>query len=248
MKIAIFGYPRSGTTMLHSIITQHSVAAGAVEWWADLGEVFNPREGNKLTVHPSGHLIHEYDLVPPEVQSREDRLRIFNEHTDEDYIIKYMPFDTTNPDTMKSIIDAGYRFINIERRNPLSAYLSVIIAYHHQIWQVGNTDELPVYEPFVASEEEITGLSLSITRYYHYRDYVNPSAILYYEDVAIQSAAETLKQAGMYHEGVLASDSPTKKIHSFEDKTKLIINLEEVIDHLTGILTAYGVTMEHNDL
>jgi len=233
--------------MLHSIITQHLVAAGVVQKWANLGEVFNPTAGSRIAVQ-SGHLIHQYNLAIPELQLREDRLRLFKKHTNDDYIIKYMPYDITNPDTVKTVVEAGYNFVAIERRNSLSAYLSVIIAYHHQIWHI--TEEVPrsEYKPFVASEEEIIGLGKSMSLYHRYRDYLNPSAILYYEDVATQSSFETLKQAGVYQKGAPVKDAYSKKIHSFEDKTKLIINLGEVADYLTGILLPYGVTMEHNEL
>lgn len=247
MKIAIFGYPRSGTTMLNFIIARHLRASGVVPKWADLGEVFNPMEGTRLVVK-SGHLVNNTDLPPSEVHSREDRLCLFGQHMDDDYIIKYMPLDITTPDTMKAVIEAGYNFIAIERRNPLSAYLSSIISYHHQVWHITDTDSRPVYESFVASEEEILGLGKSMSLYYRYRDYLKPSVILYYEDIAEQSVLETLKQAGVYQEGVITRNTPTKKLLSFEDKAKLIINLEEVVDHLTGILMAYNVTMEHNNL
>lgn len=247
MKVAIFGYPRAGTTMLHYIITQHLVSAGAVKEWADLGEVFNPMRGSMLSVQ-SGHLVNRIDAASPEVHSREDRLLLFKQHIDDDYIIKYMPYDITNPDTVKTVVGARYKFIAIERRNPLSAYLSVIIAYHHRVWHILDEANRPVYEPFVASEEEIKGLGISMSLYHRYRDYFNPSVVLYYEDIVAQASSETLKRAGVYQEGALVSEAPTKKIHSFEDKIKLIINLEDVIEHLTGILLPYDVTMEHNDL
>jgi hypothetical protein len=224
------------------------MSAGVVEQWAGLGEVFNPLEGTRLLVRKSGHLVNYTNLSLPESQPREKRLQLFREHMDDDYVIKFMPFDATVHGIVESIMEANYNIIAIERRNTLSAYLSVLIAYHHQVWNVTAKNEQPVYEPFVVPEEEIVSLAKSIATYHHLRDKFKPSAILYYEDIASQSSVMTLKQAGIYHEGAEAKDSPTKKLLSFEDKTKLIINLEEVIDHLTGILVSYDVTMEHNDL
>jgi hypothetical protein len=167
---------------------------------------------------------------------------------DDDYIIKVMPYDTQNAGVIPAVMGAGYNFIAIERRNPLSAYLSGIISFRHQVWHITEGEERPVYESFVASKEEILGIAKGMSLYYHYRDRLNPSAILYYEDMAAQPVTETLKQAGVYQEGVITRNTPTKKLLSFDDKAKLIINLEEVIDHLTGILMAYNVTMEHNNL
>jgi hypothetical protein len=247
MKIAIFGYPRSGTTMLHNIIAQHLVAAGVVESWAGLGEVFNPLDGTRLLLSFDGHLRNLTGLNTVTTQSREDRLQLFREHLDDDYIIKMLPYDTRVQEVVETVMQAGYNIIAIERRNPLSAYLSVIIGYHHQVWHAYG-DEQPVYEPFVATEKEMLTLGKSLSMYYHLRDHMNPSAILYYEDIVMNSVESTLKELGLYHDGIPTKESPTKKLLSFEEKTKLIINLEEVVDHFTGILTPYMVTMEHNKL
>lgn len=248
MKIAIFGYPRSGTTMLNYIIQQHLSSAGVVKGWANLGEVFNPLDGTRLLVSHSGHLDNLVDLNTVTTQSREDRLHLFREHLDDDYVIKILPYDTMTQGVVETVMQANYNIIAIERRNPLSAYLSVLIGYHHQVWHIFDSDDRPVYKPFVATEQEMLKLGKSLSIYHHLRDRLNPSAILYYEDIVGQSVVETLKQAGVYHEGAEAKDTPTKKLLSFEDKTKLIINLEEVIDHLTGILIPYMINMEHNNL
>ena len=248
MKIAIFGSPRSGTTMLFKIIGQHLLAAGVVEPWASIGEVFNPVDGTRLLVSSqSGHLVNHHNVELPVEQPREDRLRLFKEHSADDYIIKMMPNDLKAQGLIDVVMEAKYNIIAIERRNPLSAFLSSIIAYHYSVWHIYG-DEKPEYKPFVASPEYILALGKSFSIYYHYRDKLNPSSILYYEDIAQQPTAVTLARVGLYQEGVEAKESPTKKIHSFDDKAKLIINLEEVIDHLTGILMAYNVTMEHNNL
>jgi hypothetical protein len=247
MKIAIFGYPRSGTTMLNYIIHQHLIAAGVVEKWAAVGEVFNPLENTRLLVSKDGHLVNYTNLNLPESQPREERLRLFREHMDDDYIIKMLPYDTNTGGVVAAVVEAGYRIIAIERRNPLSAFLSVIIAYHHQVWHTYDDDQ-PVYEPFEVSAQDMYALGKSVSVYYHHRDALHPSNILYYEDIASNPVVNTLKELGLYQEGTPTKESPTKKLLSFEEKTKLIINLEEVVDHLTGILTPYTVTMEHNNL
>ncbi len=249
MKIAIFGYPRSGTTMLGYIISQHLASAGVVKEWANLGEVFNPLEGTQLLVSPShGHLVHITNLISAITQPREERLQLFKEHMDDDYIIKILSYDTAHEGVVGTVMGANYNIMAIERRNPLSAYLSVLIAYHHRVWHVFDSNYRPVYEPFEVSEQEMIALGKSLAIYHHYRDQLNPSAILYYEDIVEQSITATLKQAGVYHEGAAVEDTPTKKLLSFEEKIKLIINFEEVVNHLTGILTPYMITMEHNNL
>ena len=249
MKIAIFGYPRSGTTMLYKIIAQHLLAAGVLEPWASIGEVFNPVDGARLLVSSqSGHLVNHHDVNLSDEQSREERLQLFKKHSADNYIIKMMPHDLKAHGLVEAVMEAKYNIIAIERRNPLSAFLSSIIAYQHQVWHIYDQNKIPEYEPFVVSDEHIVALGKSFAIYHHTRDQLNPSSILYYEDIVQQPIVATLVRAGVYQEGVVVKESPTKKIHSFEDKAKLIINLEEVIDYLTGILVAYDITMEHNSL
>jgi hypothetical protein len=40
----------------------------------------------------------------------------------------------------------------------------------------------------------------------------------------------------------------TIKLHSFQEKLDLIENLDDVVTHFMGIMTACGIEMEHNDL
>jgi len=91
-------------------------------------------------------------------------------------------------------------------------------------------------------------LGRSFSVYYHHRDTLEPTDVLYYEDIVANSVESTLKELELHHEGIPTEGSPTKKLLSFEEKTKLIINLEEVVNHFTGIPTPYMVTMEHNKL
>ncbi len=212
MKIAIFGYPRSGTTMLHNLIAQHLVAAGVVEPWASIGEAFNPLEGTRLQV-TDGHLVnvntHFSDIDPP--QKREERLRLFQKYTHHDYITKMLPYDIELYGLPATVQDAGYRIIAIERRNPLSAFLSVIIAYQHWVWHAyGN--EQPVYEPFEVPTRMMQALGKSFSIYYHHRDTLEPTDVLYYEDIVMNSVESTLKELGLHHEGIPTEGSPTKKL------------------------------------
>lgn len=249
MKIAIFGYPRSGTTMLNYIISQHLIKAGVVEPWALVGEVFNPLEGTRLLFqHPQGHLVNLTNQSLDESQTREKRLELFKEHSDQDYIIKLLAFDTDTPGVVEAVQDAGYRIIPIERRNPLSAFLSILIAFRHKVWHTFDKNFEPQYEPFEVTKAEMIGLGKSFSLYYHKRDIITQEPVVYYEDIATQSAEDTLRQLGIYQEGVPVEDSPTKKLLSFEEKAKLITNLDEVTEHLYGLLTPYMINTEYNEL
>ena len=248
MKIAIFGYPRSGTTMLNYLISQHLIEAGVAESWAMVGEVFNPLEGTRLLFkHPQGHLINLTELMTNSTQSREERLELFKE-SDRDYIIKILAYDLTLPGVAEAVKDAGYRIIPIERRNPLAAFLSILIAFRHKVWHTYDENFEPRYEPFRVTQAEMIGLGKSFSLYYQHRDGLTQEPVLYYEDIASQSPEETLRQIGLYQEGVPAIESPTKKLLSFEEKADLILNLDEVMEHLNGLLTPYMIATEHNNL
>ena len=247
MKIAIFGYARSGSTMLYFILQQHLLAAGLIEEWADISEAFNPHRRRLLVRNTDDHLENiKLPIVLSTPQFREERVELFNKHLEEDYILKVMSHDTTCMNVIDTIVK-NYMVIAIERRNVLSAYLSGLIAFHHSVWNIYD-DARSTYEPFVAPKDEIQLIGLGLSRYYHWRDKMNPQAILYYEDVAMQSPETTLRQTGLYQEGVPTTDSPTRKILSFEGKTKLIINLDEVVDHFSGIMIGCGVDTEHSEL
>ena len=246
MKIAIFGYPRSGTTMLNHIISQHLVNAGVLEPWALVGEVFNPLEGTRLIQTPDGHL--EIITGQPEpTQSRNERLDLF-QRDNRNYIIKILAFDTDTPGVVETVQNAGYRIIPIERRDPLSAFLSILIAFRHKAWHTYGDAGKPQYEPFRATQAEMIGLGKSFSLYYHRRDRITSEPVLYYEDIATQSAETTLRQIGIYQEGIQVEDSPTKKMLTFDEKAQLITNLDEVTEHLYGLLTPYMVNIEHSEL
>lgn len=233
--------------MLYFILQQHLLAAGLIEEWAGISEAFNPHRKRLLICNPDGHLENiKLPITLSTPQFREERINLFNKHLDDDYIVKVMSHDTTCAGVINTIIN-NYTVVAIERRNVLSAYLSGLIAFHHTVWN--SYDGIrPKYEPFVASKEEIQLIGLGLSRYYHWRDKLNPQTILYYEDMATQTTEETLRQTDLYQDGVPTNDTPTRKLLSFEEKTKLIINLDEAVDHFYGIISAYGIDIEHNEL
>ena len=247
MKIAIFGHARSGSTMLYYILEQHLLAAGLIEEWAGISEAFNPHRNRLLICNPQGHL--ENIILGsslPTRQFREERVELFNKHLNDDYLIKVMSHDTTCTSVIDTVVD-NYTIIAVERKNVISACLSGLIAFHHSIWNVQDNTQ-PKYEPFVATTEELQLIGLGISRYYYWRDKLNPQAIVYYEDMATQTTEDTLRQTGLYQGGVPTNDTPTRKLLSFEEKTKLILNLDEALDHFYGIISAYGIDIEHNEL
>jgi hypothetical protein len=222
-------------------------AAGLAKEKFFLGEPFVPTTRNIL-VSEDGHL---RQLMPPPEgatvpQLRPERTKLFREHLHQDYIIKFMSQDTKNAEAV-DMIRSSYNVIAIERRNVMSAYLSALIAYQHQVWHAKSEAERPEYHEIVVPRNQMRNIGAHFSRYYQWRDLMNPRVILCYEDIIAQSREATLRQIGLYQEGIEIPESSTIKMHSFQDKAKLIKNLDEVMDHFSGILVAYGIPMVHND-
>jgi hypothetical protein len=249
MKLAIFGHPRSGGTMLTQMIVRHLQME-------DTGEVFNPVVNNILGTDGDRLRLARLpsDLPWKSRQTHAARFEIFKQHLHQDYIIKVQSGDTRSPDIIDCIRE-HYPVIAIERRNVLDGFLSILIADHYNFWQwsVGTTK--PCYLPFTVPRRRLYDFGEYWMRYYAFRDHLRPRAIIYYEDMLERPIQDTLEMAGVYREGNEIVEASTQKLHSLEEKMALIDNVDEVTDYITGILhqfvrirTSYDVELEHNDL
>lgn len=247
MKLAVFGHVRTGTTMLNNVLWKHLLATGENEDWSYLGEIFNPIR-KRAVIEKDGHL-ENISLQQPldEPQLRPERFDLFLKYSHQEYLVKVLSQDTTHPEIVPWMRN-NYRTICIERRNVLSAFISGLIAYQHQTWHVQPGKKRPEYKPFVVDQRTMKIYGAHFARYYRYRDELNPTHILYYEDIANASPQEIIEMVDMVPTPDWEYTPPTTKLHSFQEKLDLIQNLDEVVEHLMGVLTAYGVVMEHNDL
>lgn len=252
MKLAIFGHARTGSTLLMRSLWKHLVATGENEEWSHLGEVFTPHTYSTLIVE-DGHLeivrtTEPHDRSNNVPQMREARFKLFKLFSHHDYVMKFMSQDTQTSGIAEWMRD-NYRIIAIERRNVLSAFLSSLIAYEYQNWRVLVRDKRPDYKPFVVERDVMKPLATHIMRYYRYRDSLNPSHVLYYEDIVNTSEEDIIRMAGMVPKPNHVYELPnTVKIHTFQEKMDLIENLDEVVQYFMETMAPYGIEMEHNDL
>lgn len=250
MKLAIFGHVRSGTTMLSVALWKHLVHIKENTVSSHIGEIFNPADSN-MVIEEDGYL----KMVPlpagTDVQLRPTRFELFKKHTHQDYVVKFMSQDTKTPGIVEWMRD-NYRIIAIERRNPLAAFLSGLIAYHYQVWHVQSAlgQTRPDYQPFVVERDVMNAIGTHFVRYYQYRDALAPTSVMYYEDIANATMDKAIQLAGMKptptHQWEYESFGTTK-LHSFQEKMDLILNMDEVTEHFMGILSPYNVAMEYND-
>ena len=235
MKLAIFGYPRAGTTMLTDIVAQHLVAAGEMSPYHLLGEVFNPVDGRKLTVKEiDGELRLVHDVhAPDQYMSREKRFMMFSrrtyQHPEEDYIIKVMSHDTSHDPLLPWLVE-HYPIVTIERRNHLEAYLSWAIAWHTKNWNTKRKNPKPHYEPFEADIGAMKSASHIFARYFHAKPKIPARAHVYYEDMCEMSSEDLLRHIGCYRPGVPTPATKWTKLHGLDEKVRIITNLDEVIE------------------
>ena len=243
MKVAVFGYPRSGTTMLKEVIFNHLRAGDLITHEQNLGEPFNPLDYTALVPYqrPEGQTWIKRVYIEPvdNPMLRETRYRLLSENPG-DYVLKVLAQDTMHPPILPWLVRQGYHFVNVERRHHVDALLSWLIAWNHQRWHQVEGEERPDYQPFVADLEHVQLMCSFIARYLHYSQRIPNARTIIYEDMCSMDAEQIVRQAGLYHEGVPTPPTSYVKLHSAKDKAKLIINLEEVLqryDAHVGYLT-----------
>ncbi len=244
MKVAIFGYPRSGTTMLKDIIMRHLVAAKLNDWNDNLGEPFNPlvytrlipsvEDGvlrvKRLSNSPRRTQEGKHTELPGSPQTREERFDLFSRASG-DYIVKVLSQDTMHPGILPWLIEHDYHFVTIERRNHFDALLSWLIAWNHNQWSVLEGSERPEYQPFEASMTDVAVICQFMSRFFRYRPTIPNAHRLYYEDMVEMGPEATLRHIGLYQEGVEAPDTVWKKLLGSNEKVRFITNIGEVAEY-----------------
>lgn len=229
MKVAIFGYPRSGTTMLKDIIVRHLVEAGLIEPDQNLGEPFNPLDHTLLVPFNVDDYLHvkAVDVEPRDIpMTREQRFELFKK-AHGDYVLKMLSQDTLNSEILPYLIDDGYHFVCVERRNHFAALMSWLVAWNSQKWGIRQGEERPEYKPFRADMTDVQVICGFMMRYFRYRPHI-PAAQVHYEDMCQMAPEALLRSVGLLQDGVAAPATEWTKMHSDEEKVALIENLDEV--------------------
>ena len=229
MKIAIFGYPRSGSTLLQQVIVNHLESAGVMEFYQDLGEPFNPRETTRLVPHNMILRLENSDTPFEPMQFRDERFELFKLYWNQDYVIKVMSTDTANPEIIPWLLSNNYRFVTVERRDHFAALLSWLIAWQYQYWHHTPDNPRPDYQPFEADMEKVMKCCGFMARYFHWSDRI-PSERVIYEDMVFKGPRRTLQSIGLWQDGGETPPPATRRLHKRREKHDLITNVEAVYE------------------
>jgi hypothetical protein len=125
--------------------------------------------------------------------------------------------------------DTGYEFVSIERRNPLNAILSALVAYEHRYWNDDGTIIRPEYHEFNADMSFVEFVSDTIVQHRYTKKMVPVRVELFFEDVITMSRREIIQAAGFVSD---EDDTPpvTKKLLGV-DNAALIKNIDEVREY-----------------
>lgn len=224
MKLAIYGYPRSGTTMLRFILTRSLVRAGRMRLHQDLGEIFAPAE-DQPEVFRSGEWPGEAWLRRTENtgMGREERFELFKQYAHQGYLVKVLTPEAQTVQVLPWLVQNGYEFIAIERSNPFEALCSWLIAWHHQQYHWWKVHEKPAYRPFEADMSHVMQ-GINYINWYYQTD-IPVRARLVYDDIVDLHPTDVLRRCGLDIPGF---EPKTKKIHSLADKLSLITNHADV--------------------
>ena len=252
--------------MLRNTLWKHLLASGENESWSMLSEVIRPRFGptvgnarlgrrGNVIIEIDGHLqmqnLSELSTISNFKILSDDPIKRFAalvKYSHQDYFIKIMPADLKEIPEIVSWMRDHYSIIAIERRNPLASFISNLIAHRHSRWHVSVWDGPASYVPFVADMKDVKHFGRTFIHYYRHRDELNPTRILYYEDIANISPESIIRMAGMEPLPIQYEPHSTIKLHSFQEKQELILNFDEVKHHFEMVMKPYGVESEFNSL
>lgn len=218
--------------MLKDIVHQHLIAAGIYTPDQNLGEPFNPLDHTLLVPYTrDGETwVKAEDVEPREhPMTREQRFDLFKKAKG-DYLLKMLSQDTLNPNILPYLVEDGYQFITIERRNHFDALLSWLIAWNHHKWNLQGDEERPDYQPFVASMDDVAVICSFMMRYFHFKKFLFARQVVY-EDMCAMTSEQLLRYVGLYQDDVDAPPTRWRKLHGFEEKVRFITNIGEVAEY-----------------
>ena len=240
MKFCVLAYPRVASTLLVYTIGHHLRDHHGLQDWQILNECFVPSEKRWL-VEADGHLEHR-DLPQPveEPQMRDARVRLMQKYKHQDYVIKMMSWDTRWYEIPTFVVEAGYKILAIERRDPYAALLSALVASEHDYWNQNKhqpDNSRPEYHEFDADMKTADFMGRSIRQYYNVKQGMPIQETFYFEDVITMKPYEVLHRAGfdVMDDG---ATHVTKKLLGTDNAT-LIRNLDEVREYYETQVVPY---------
>jgi hypothetical protein len=239
MRLAIFGYPRSGSSYLYDTILKHLVSSGAIAHDCHLQEIFirhpryhigiKPNTKNTLSLYLKQYPNLDNPYLPLSNEQRFDLLKQFSEQG-QDYFFKMLSGHTRDERVLPWLIE-NYPIITICRRDHFDAYISWLVAIQHGVWNRVLHDPPSVYTTFRVPRTDMDSSADTIRRYFTHVKKIPAKAHIYYEDMIAMSPEEVLRHVGVYQPGFEIESSPIIKLLELSDKLELIVNLDEVTQY-----------------
>jgi len=238
----VFGMSRTGTTLLINIIksyaterfniseyfgTQYTIIDNNITLEAKDNDISDIRF--RRADHPSSG---RPPLWPGRLRNNEinERIEKLKKYKDKKISIKILSSQIT--DTIFNYVKNRYLIILIERRGKYDQLLSFLIAKQDDIWSVPITTVLQPTLRFSANLNLIDKFFKAQLLYQNWKEeFLRMSIdvnIVYYEDLIGQNNYKTvIEKIGINYDNRNIIGLP-KKLHSLEEKKKIIINIEEV--------------------
>jgi len=235
----VFGMQRTGTTLLIRIIKSYATRRSAGH--NRISEYFGSQYtiiDNNITLE--GKFRDKPDC-PDQLRNNEiiERIEKLKKYKDQKIPIKILSSQIT--DTIFNYVKNRYLIILIERREKYDQLLSFLIAKQDDIWNVWNVPITALLKPtprFSANLKLIDEFFEAQLLYQKWKEeFLRMSAIdvtiVYYEDLIAKNNYKTvIEKIGINYDNRNIKNLP-KKLHSFHEKKKIIINIEEVKQYYT---------------
>jgi LPS sulfotransferase NodH len=234
----VFGMQRTGTTLLMQIIKNYEPKPRL----ARISEYFGPQytiidnnitlKGNSPNSWGRPAILNKPD-IPNQLSNNEiiERIEKLEKYKDQKILIKILSSQIT--DTIFDYVKNRYLIILIERREKYDQLLSFLIAKQDDIWNAPITALLKPTPRFSANLKLIDEFFEAQLLYQKWKEeFLRTSAIdvtiVYYEDLIAKNNYKTvIEKIGINYDNRNIIGLP-KKLHSLEEKKKIIINIEEV--------------------
>jgi hypothetical protein len=238
VRPAIFCYPRTGSTLLYEIIKSH--LSNIDKDYLFIGECFNP-VSEKNIIEENGHIVSKDVLGSTPIQLRPERINLIKKYQHQKYFFKIFPYDISLPDIFNFCNQYLDTIILLDRKNPFDAVLSGVISSEYEFWNADINDDIPDYKPFVAPSASYMFMLQSISKYYAFRNkFTNKNIIhVYYEDMNNKNFWSDIAKIFSPDEDYNKIDGkrlPFRKLLSYEEKVKLVLNAEEIYDAFLEIV------------
>lgn len=228
MKVCLFSYPRTGTSVVFRLMSRYLNAKHGSG--LGVGEIFDC--GDHLLVDTgTGLKLEDGNATEHYRQEISRRIELLKKYDRQNYSIKVLA-NQANHGVIEFLAE-HYQIVCLERRDQFEAVLSWILARQTGFWSIERGGVRPKISKIVAEREIYEEIRNSIVNYLEMKPkFPSISKTLIYEDfVLLQNKTDVLKELGWTDvAAVLGENFDEVILRSFEEGEKqgFVENLNEV--------------------